>query len=299
LTKRYGDRVAVDGLDLDVEPGEIFGFLGPNGAGKTTVIRLLLGLIEADDGEAWLLGERVPCPDQLRSVGAMVEEPAFYPWMTGRRNLQVLADTGGGLPGSATDATLDLIGLASVADRKVKTYSQGMRQRLGLAVALMRQPKVALLDEPANGLDPAGIREFRELLRQLGQAGTTVFLSSHQLAEVEQVCERVAVIDGGRLRSVGPVGELGGLGELARIRVEVEPDDTERAAQLLHAWPTVIEAPGVVLVRQAGGRQINGTLSAGGVIASSIVAEHLSLEQRFLSITTVPEGASDDAAAAS
>jgi ABC-2 type transport system ATP-binding protein len=208
LTKRFRGQVAVDRLDLEAAEGELLGFLGPNGSGKTTTIRLLLGLLRADAGAAWLLGERVPCPTRLAQVGAMVEEPAFYPWLSGRRNLEILADSGAPVHPGAVAEALERCGLSGAAGRKVKAYSQGMRQRLGLAAALLRRPRLLLLDEPANGLDPAGIREFRTLLRELAGEGTTVLLSSHLLAEIEQVCDRVAIIHQGRLVACDSVSSL-------------------------------------------------------------------------------------------
>jgi ABC-2 type transport system ATP-binding protein len=190
MTKRYGSTVAVDRLDLAVAAGTVFGFLGPNGAGKTTTMRMLLGLITPTAGRGWLNGRPLPDPAGLSRVGAMIEEPAFHPWMSGRGNLEVLALCGPPLPtDAAIEEALDRVGLASVAAGKVKTYSQGMRQRLGMAAALMRGPTLLMLDEPTNGMDPADIREFRALFRALAGAGSTVFLSSHQLAEVELVCD--------------------------------------------------------------------------------------------------------------
>jgi ABC-2 type transport system ATP-binding protein len=209
LTKRYGSTVAVDGLDLTVEAGQVFGFLGPNGSGKTTTMRMLLGLVRPTAGRAWLNGRRLPDPEGLARVGAMIEEPALYPWLSGRRNLEVLALCGPPLPhADAIDRALDRVGLTPVAGRKVKAYSQGMRQRLGLAAAILRDPTLLLLDEPTNGMDPAGIREFRSVLRSISGGGTTVFLSSHLLAEVEQVCDRVAVLHAGRLVEEGRIAEL-------------------------------------------------------------------------------------------
>ena len=199
-------------LDLTVQAGQVFGFLGPNGAGKTTTLRMLLGLVRPTAGGAWLNGQPAGSPASLAGVGAMIEEPAFHPWLTGRRNLDVIASSGPRTAGRA-DAIADVLsqaGLAGVAGHKVKTYSQGMRQRLGLAAALLRRPALLLLDEPSNGLDPAGIREFRTLMRALAGEGTTVFLSSHLLSEVEQVCDQVAVLSDGRVISQGPVTELAG-----------------------------------------------------------------------------------------
>jgi len=182
LSKRYGRATALDGLDLTVGEGEIFGFLGPNGAGKTTTLRILLGLIRPTTGSATINGHDVPDPAGLADVGAMVEEPAFYPWLSGRTNLRVLAQAGASIPAVAIEEAMDRAGIASAAGDKVKTYSQGMRQRLGLAAALMRRPRLLLLDEPTNGLDPAGIRDFRSLLRRVADEGATVFLSSRRRA---------------------------------------------------------------------------------------------------------------------
>lgn len=285
LTKRYKGRAAVDGLDLEVERGELFGFLGPNGSGKTTTTRLLLGLIKPDSGEAWVLGSRVPCPERLPEIGAMVEEPAFYPWLSGRRNLQIIADEGASTATNAIAAALQQTGLRDAADSKVKTYSQGMRQRLGLAAALLRGPALVLLDEPANGLDPAGIHELRDLLRRLSDGGTTVFLSSHLLGEVEQVCHRVAIIDNGKLLSVGAVDELGGRG--LQIRVTVEPAETAAARRALSPWTVTTDSSGRLLISGApSGREINQALAGAGIFASALSAEQLSLEERFLAMTT-------------
>ena len=174
-------------------------------------MRMLPGLVRPSAGRAWLNGRPLPDPDGLARVGAMIEEPAFYPWLSGRRNLEVLALCGPPLPrGDAIEVALDQVALTPVAGRKVKAYSQGMRQRLGLAASLLRDPTLLLLDEPTNGMDPAGIREFRSVLRALADGGTTVFLSSHLLAEVEQVCDRVAVLHAGRLVEEGRIAELTG-----------------------------------------------------------------------------------------
>jgi len=197
LTKRFGPAVAVNELDLTVSSGQVYGFLGPNGAGKTTTIRMLVGLIAPSAGQIRLLGRRLPAPRAVAQTGSMIEEPAFYPWMSGRVNLEVLGATGGGCAPGEVARVLGLVGLDDVAARKVKTYSQGMRQRLGIAAAMLGRPKLLIIDEPTNGLDPAGIREIRNLLRGLAAEGTTVFLSSHLLAEVEQLCTRVGVLDRG------------------------------------------------------------------------------------------------------
>ena len=213
----------------------------------------------------------------------MIEEPAFYPWLTGRRNLEVLALSGPALPGQEDPiaAALDRADLTTVADRKVKGYSQGMRQRLGLAAALMRRPALLLLDEPANGMDPAGIKEFRTLLRSLADDGTTVFLSSHLLAEVEQVCDEVAVIRAGRLVAQGPTAGLA----TARIRVVVDPADQRAALALLGRWPTRADGPADLLVEAGDGRAVNEVLGQAGIWARQIVLERPGLEEAFLELT--------------
>jgi ABC-2 type transport system ATP-binding protein len=283
LSKSFRGRPAVDALSLAVDQGEVFGFLGPNGAGKTTTIRLLLGLMRPDAGRALLFGDPVPCPGRLADVGAVVEEPAFYPWMSGRKNLRVLADEGAPAPPGAVEDALELVGLAEAAGRKMKTYSQGMRQRLGLAAALLRRPRLLILDEPANGLDPAGIREFRDRFRALGEQGVTVFLSSHLLGEVERICDRVAIVDHGRLIAVGGVDELGQ--SFARLRIVVRPEEHVAAAALLAAFDPSSPAPGVFLVANAEGRRINAALAGGGIYADSIGQERSGLEERFLALT--------------
>ena len=293
LTKRYRGTAALAGLDLTVEAGQVFGFLGPNGAGKTTTLRILLGLVAATSGHAWVNGRRIPDPGGLAGVGGMIEEPSFYPWLTGRRNLDLLALSGARPPASGIAAALDLAGLTGAADRKVKGYSQGMRQRLGLAAAVMRRPALLLLDEPANGMDPAGIREFRTLLRRLADDGTTVFLSSHLLAEVEQVCDQVAVIHAGRLVEQGPTGQL--TTRRPRLRLVIDPADQPSALALLRPWPARAEGPGTVLVHAADGRDVNEVLGRGGVWASQIVPERTGLEDAYLRLTGNPEAT--DAAA--
>jgi ABC-type multidrug transport system ATPase subunit len=206
LTKRFGSLTAVDHVDLDVREGDVYGFLGANGSGKTTTVRMLLGLVLATSGTVELLGRPMPKEgrDVLNSVGALVEGPAAYGHLSGRTNLRLLDASGRATGGSRgrrrrVDEALEQVGLGGVGSRPVKAYSLGMRQRLGLAGALLRQPRLLVLDEPTNGLDPQGIREIRELLARLNAAGTTIFLSSHLLAEVEQLCTRVGVLDSGRL----------------------------------------------------------------------------------------------------
>ena len=263
LTKRFGPAIAVDGLDLAVSSGQVYGFLGPNGAGKTTTIRMLLSLVAPSAGQICLLGRRLPDPRAVAQAGSMIEEPAFYPWMTGRGNLEVLGATGGGCAPGEVARVLGLAGLGEVAARKVKTYSQGMRQRLGIAAAMLGRPPLLILDEPVNGLDPAGIREVRDLLRDLATQGTTVFLSSHLLGEVEQVCDRVAVIVRGRLVEEGAPATLGAIRR--QVRIEVADADAAAAARLLARWPG--PAGGRVLPgrpRQRAGRERRTGVRRGG-----------------------------------
>jgi ABC-2 type transport system ATP-binding protein len=239
LRKRYrrlrgGSRVAVDGLDLAVPEGGVFGFLGPNGAGKTTTIRCLLGLVAPTAGTCRLLGADV-CGDLHRvagRVGSIVETPALFPTMSGRRNLQLLGRLHGVGPRRVTEV-LERVGLAERADDLVKRYSLGMRQRLGLAAALLKDPEVLLLDEPANGLDPAGIKEVRDLLRGLGREGRTVFVSSHLLSEVRQTCDRVAILARGRCVAAGPVAQVLANGHGAGLLVRL--DDLDRGRAVLKA----------------------------------------------------------------
>jgi ABC-2 type transport system ATP-binding protein len=283
LTKRFGSAIVVNGLDLTVSSGQVYGFLGPNGAGKTTTIRMLLGLIAPSAGEIYLLGRRLPDPRAVAQAGSMIEEPAFYPWMTGRVNLEVLGATGGGCGPGEVARVLHLAGLADVAARKVKTYSQGMRQRLGIAAAMLGRPSLLIIDEPTNGLDPAGIREIRGLLRGLAAEGTTVFLSSHLLAEVEQICDQVAVLRSGRLVEQGPVTGLATA--RARVRAVVDPADQRAALALLAPWAARPDGPDAVLVDLADGQAVTRALGQGGVWPHQVVLHRPALEEAFLTMT--------------
>jgi ABC-2 type transport system ATP-binding protein len=303
LSKRYGDLAAVDQLDLTVEPGELYGFLGPNGAGKTTTIRMALGLIFPTAGRVEVLGEAVTADrGPLARVGALVEEPAFWKFLSGRRNLEYLARAGGRGPDTRArlarvDETLAVVGLAEAADKRVKAYSQGMRQRLGIALALLGRPELLILDEPTNGLDPSGMREIRMLLRTLADGGTTVFVSSHLLAEVEAICDRVGVMAHGRLVAEGPPGSLRGAAD--RLRIEV--DDVAVATATLAGFPAVTVAapngpmdgpsPVSITVSLPDGvtpAELNAALVAAGVRVSALVPERSTLEDVFL---TLVEGA--------
>jgi ABC-type multidrug transport system ATPase subunit len=282
LTKRYRDTLAVDALSLAVPAGLVYGFLGPNGAGKTTTIRMLLGLVRPTAGRVWVLGRQLPDPAAVARCGALFEEAGFYPWMTGRANLQVASLSGGCRDNGRVRELLDRVDLGPVADRRVKTYSQGMRQRLGLAAALLNHPPLVVLDEPTNGLDPAGIRDVRDLLRRLADDGTTVFLSSHLLAEVEQVCDRAAVVVAGRLVEEAPISQLGATRR--RVRIVVGADDAPAVTSLLSRWP-VTGTGSVFIVDHPSGRDVNEALAAGGIFAESVIVEHPGLEERFLELT--------------
>ena len=242
---------------------------------------MLVGLVTPTEGQIRLLGRLLPDPRAIAGTGSMIEEPAFYPWLTGRQNLQVMAPAGGGCAAAEFGRVLGVTGLSEVAGRKVRTYSQGMRQRLGLAAAMLGRPPLLIIDEPTNGLDPAGIREIRGLLRDLAADGTTVFMSSHLLAEVEQVCDRVAVIVRGRIVEEGAPAGLGAIRR--RIRVQVDAADNEVAGLLLARWPGR-QQDGQFLVEHDSGRDVNAALVAGGVIAESVTVEAPRLEDRFLEI---------------
>ena len=286
LVKRYGALTAVDGVDLDVREGDRYGFLGPNGSGKTTTVRMLLGLVYATSGEITLLGRPVPkeVGRALREVGALVEGPAAYGHLSARANLR-LADAAG--PGGARrtragriDEALERVGLAGVGAKPVRAYSLGMRARLGLAQALLRRPRLLVLDEPTNGLDPRGIHEFRDLLLELNAAGTTLFLSSHLLAEIEQLCTRVGVLDAGRLVVQEDLDALRG----PTGYVEVRTPDAERAHGLLDG--RVARRDGeLLLVRAADPAELNAWLVGAGVRVAEVARQRRTLESVVLEAT--------------
>lgn len=289
LTRRFGRRVAVDGLDLEVHRGDVFGFLGPNGAGKSTTMRMILGLIRPNAGEVELLGKPVgrDGPSTLTGVGAMIEEPAFYPYLSGERNLRMLASLSGGAKSEEIEWALGLVGLRGREREPVARYSHGMKQRLGLAAALVPRPKIVLLDEPTSGLDPHGIQEVRALLPRLAAEGITVMLSSHLLHEVELVCNRVAIINFGRLVAQGNVSEL--LATDSRV-FAVETDNPEEAERQLSSQPWAEVLPrraGRVRVKAAGrrGADVADFVIAAGLRLHALVPEEQSLEDLFLSLT--------------
>jgi ABC-2 type transport system ATP-binding protein len=286
LTKRYGRLLVVDQVALDVREGDRYGFLGPNGSGKTTVVRMLLGLVYATSGEITVMGKPVPkrAFEVLPSIGSLVEGPSAYGHLSGRANL-ALMDAAGKAGSRRTrrrriDTALDRVGLAGVDNRPVKRYSLGMRQRLGLAAALLRSPRLLVLDEPTNGLDPQGIREIRDLLIELNGAGTTVFLSSHQLGEVEQLCTRVGIVDRGRLVKQEDLAAL----RTPTGRAIVRTPDPDRAVAVLDGLIDHRDADRL-LVADADTAAVNARLVAAGVRVSEITAERRSLEDVVLSVT--------------
>ncbi|GAB2925332.1 ABC transporter ATP-binding protein [Rhodococcus aerolatus] len=294
LTKRYGRVTAVSGVDLDVRRGDVFGFLGANGSGKTTTVRMLLGLVLATSGSIELLGE--PMPKRRRSVlprvGALIEGPAHQDRLSGRANLLALDAAG---PGSGrgrrarVDTVLEQVGLGEVGRRPVGKYSLGMRQRLGLAGALLRAPDLLVLDEPTNGLDPQGIREIRDLLLELNAAGTTIFLSSHLLAEVEQLCTRVAVLDGGRLVLQDDLEAL----RRPTGRVLVDTPDPARAVAELAGWDGVDVADregSRLVVTGRAPSEVASRLVGRGVRLSGLAEERRSLEETVLAATVRGSG---------
>jgi ABC-2 type transport system ATP-binding protein len=288
LTKRFGARMAVDQLDLHVRPGCVFGFLGPNGAGKTTTIGMLLGLVRPSAGRAIVLGHDIAREPELAlaGVGAMIEAPAFYPYLSGRDNLRVLAWAGGSAA-ARVEAALDVVELTERASDKFRVYSQGMRQRLGIAAALLHDPQLILLDEPTNGLDPAGQLEIRELIRTLARSGRTIFVSSHLLHEAEQMCEEVAILKQGRVVIGGTVADLLRRGRGLLVRVV---GDVAAAAALLRgvAWAGSVEQRGDTLLVDAPtehAAEITTLLAAHAISVAEIRPNERHLEDFFLEVT--------------
>ncbi len=293
LAKRYGPRVALDGLDLRVPTGVVYGFLGPNGAGKTTTMRILTGLVHADAGSVELLGRPFARGDRRRlfDVGSLIEAPSFYPFLSGRENLRALAATGAPTPASRIDELLTLVNLRDRAGDKVSGYSLGMKQRLGIAGALLSDPTLLLLDEPANGLDPAGIVGMRDTLRALAATGKTVFVSSHILSEVQQLADVVGIIARGRLVREGSIDAL--LREEGAVRIRVEPAEITAAGAVLERVAgagSVVPGDGpeagwlTVRVDPHRSAELNRALAEGGVYASRIEGG-TTLESLFLELT--------------
>jgi len=280
------DIAAVDGLDLEIPYGGVYGFLGPNGAGKTTTIRCLLGLVAPTEGQVEVLGHDVTTDlvGVIDRIGALVESPKFFPSVSGRKNLELLASLRG-VSFEKIGQALEKVGLGERASDAFGVYSLGMKQRLAVAAALIKDPDLLILDEPANGLDPAGIREMRELIRSLGNTGATVFVSSHQLAEIEQMCDAVAIIDRGRLRTMGKVGDvLDGRG--SRLVVTIE--DAPGAAQVLveAGFEARVDSDEVVIeIAPDRAADVTRALAVAGRYLSGLRAARLDLETVFLELT--------------
>jgi ABC-2 type transport system ATP-binding protein len=288
LVKRYGAITAVDHVDLTVRAGDVYGYLGPNGAGKTTSLRMMLGLIRPTEGSVRLFG-RDPLDGvrALEGVAGFVEAPRFYPYLTGRRNLDLLAALDGGGAAERIDEALRTVDLAGRAGDKVGGYSHGMRQRLGIAAALLREPKLLLLDEPATGLDPAGMRDMRALIRRLADGGMTVLLSSHLLAEVEELCDRVAIIRSGRIVYEGAIADLKQMGpsgyrlrttdderELSVCEAQPGVDDVRRGAHAIH-----------LNADEAAAAELSIALVEAGAAIVELVRETATLEDLFFRLT--------------
>jgi ABC-2 type transport system ATP-binding protein len=295
LSKRFGELTAVDRVDLRVPRGSAFGYLGPNGAGKTTLIRMLLGLIRPSAGEISLLGLALPQQRQraLVRIGAIVEEPRFHPHLTGRQNLWAIAAAREPAAHRRIDPALERVGLGGRGDDRVGSYSLGMRQRLGIAACLLADPELLILDEPMNGLDPAGMLEFRGMIRHFVEEGRTVVLSSHLLDEVEKTCDTVAIVDHGRIVVQGSIAELALQGER---RLIVGTGDDQRARPLLLAQPAVDavhSGNGALLLELDPGGPVEQAaaaiaeqLVAAGIPLYRLAAEQQTLEQRFLQVTS-------------
>ena len=295
LTKRYGRVMAVDGLSLNVPRGRIFGLLGPNGSGKTTLMSMLLGLVRPTAGSFTLFdqaSERGGLDRQLHRIGALIETPSFYPYMSGRNNLAYFQGISGRGDPAELDSLLDQVGLSGRGGDKFQTYSLGMKQRLGLAYTLLGDPELLVLDEPTNGMDPAGMAEVRELIRSLSGENRTVILSSHLLNEVEQVCDSVGILSHGRLIAQGDVAEL--LQERGKPQVRLRTTDDRKALEILNAlnWVDSVSADNGYLVAgvdAARSWEITAALSRNEVYISEMTTAQISLEQYFLDVTDEAE----------
>lgn len=295
LTKRFGTFVAVDRLTFSVPAGSVFGFLGPNGAGKTTTIGMLLGLIEPDEGTATIFGHdvRTDLPAALARTGALVERPSFYPYLSGRTNLRLMARIAGIDDPKRIDAALEMVDLTARANANFGGYSQGMKQRLGIAAALLLEPDLLILDEPTNGLDPAGQREIRSIIPRMADEGHAVLLASHMLHEVEQVSDHVLIIRRGEKITEGSVDDL--LRRNGYIDVRIPDADPEAAAKVVRAVPGVEQVSVederlVVIAADELGAAINRALADAGLYASQIAPRRSSLEDIFLELTSSEDG---------
>ena len=288
LTKRYGEILAVDNLSLKVSRGRIFGLLGPNGSGKTTTMGMLLGLVKPTAGSFRLFGSDTPHRESLRRLGAIVETPAFYPYLSGRDNLAYFQGIAGKSDAAELDDLLEKVGLADRANSRYRTYSLGMKQRLGLAYSLLGDPELLFLDEPTNGMDPAGMAEVRDLIPSLGTGGRTVLLSSHLLHEVEQICDSVAILSKGKLIAQGDVDDL--VRSQGDERIRLRTTDNAKAVEVLMAleWVTSVDIDsGSLLVSAASERspEISTALGRSEIFVTEMGAEESSLEQYFLDVT--------------
>jgi len=290
LTKRYGSGVlAVDSVDMSVRRGEVYGFLGPNGAGKTTTLRMLVGLIKPTSGTAVVAGHQPGEPAGLARIGSLIESPGFYPYLSGRENLRVVADLAS-VDQKRVDEVLDIVELASRAGRKFGTYSTGMKQRLGVAAALLKDPDLLILDEPTNGLDPQGMAEMRKLIKDIGQGDRTVLLSSHLLGEVEQICDRVGVISNGHLVKQSTVQEL--LGEEG-VLVRAHPIDQAQELLTKMFGPAAISRQDGAIhlkTKPQNSLEINRRLTAVGIGVSELRPFERSLEEVFFQLTGEKQG---------
>jgi ABC-2 type transport system ATP-binding protein len=292
LQKSYGARRALDGLDLTVPAGVVYGFLGPNGAGKTTTMRILTGLVRSDGGSIEMLGQKFERRRRriLFEVGALIETPSFYPYLSARANMAALAASGPRVPASRIDELLELVGLGERAKEPVSRFSLGMKQRLGIAAALLNDPRLLLLDEPSNGLDPAGIVAMRELLRHLASTGKTVFVSSHLLAEVTQMADLVGIIAAGRLVREGSIDDL--LREMGSLRIRVAADQSARALEVVKAFGDAESQPAdrpedvwlELQVAPSRSSDVNRALADGGIYAAELRVG-TGLEDLFLTLT--------------
>lgn len=290
LTKRFGGRTVVDALDLSIPSGSVCGFVGPNGAGKTTTIRMLLGLIRPSAGTGTVLGGDLGDPrSYLSGVGALIEAPAFYPQLSGADNLRTLARLGQ-IDLARIDGVLERVGLSERAGDRYRTFSLGMKQRLGIAAALLADPALLILDEPTNGLDPAGILEMRALIRSLADDGITVFVSSHLLSEVEHVCDHLVMIRNGRSVFQGPVTDLRRSGGTEIVAGPERPDQSGQLVEVLGLAGYVAEAEGVsgLVLVQADADQaadVNRVAMAAGIALAHLAVRQRSLEEAFLALT--------------
>jgi ABC-2 type transport system ATP-binding protein len=282
LSKRYGDLYAVRDLDLTVRAGEVYGFLGPNGAGKTTTLRMLLGLIRPTAGAVLVHGR--PAGQRNDRTGALIEGPAFYPYLSGRDNLRVLAKHAG-VAGRRVDVVLDLVDLTVRAGDRYATYSLGMKQRLGMAAALLKDPRLLILDEPTNGLDPAGMADMRAMIRRLGAAGCTVLVSSHLLGEVEQICDRVGVISRGRLVREGTVADLRGTADLRVVAAPLDRAVGHARALVGPEAVTLVDGGLHLAVSADRAGEINASLVSAGLTVTELRTVERDLEQAFFELT--------------